>query len=191
MKANSNGVITHSGHLCDIRQRIRIPVTADETEAIEVLQGIQESVQKGPLAAYPVVGVKATLYEVADKVKDIWTDFAGFNCQTQFFPEYAKDYENYESPFDPILDLSDEFYFMRKFTINYLVFKKHAKMLSVYAGEDGMFNKRAKYVIEDEHHIPIRDADPDEPGAVKKNFTPYEVLMKSSKRWSSRHHSLS
>lgn len=135
-------------------------------------------------------GVKATLYEVADKVKDIWTDFAGFNCQTQFFPEYAKDYENYESPFDPVLDLSDEFYFMRKFTINYLVFKKHAKMLSVYAGEDGMFNKRAKYVIEDEHHIPIRDADPDEPGAVKKNFTPYEVLMKSSKRWSSSFHTI-
>ena len=79
---------------------------------------------------------------------------------------------------------------MRKFTLNYLIYKKHAKMLSVYVGPDGMFNKRAKWVIEDEHHIPIRDADPDEPGAVKKNFTPYEVLKKSSKRWSSSFHTI-
>ena len=30
----------------DLSDRIRIPVTADETEAIEVLQGIQESVDR-------------------------------------------------------------------------------------------------------------------------------------------------
>ena len=137
-----------------------------------------------------VKGVETVLYQTADKVKEIWTDFLGFNTQTQLFPEYQGDYLNYESPFDPEVDLSNDFYFMRKFTLNYLIYKKHAKMLSVYVGPDGMFNKRAKWVIEDEHHIPIRDADPDEPGAVKKNFTPYEVLKKSSKRWSSSFHTI-
>lgn len=135
-------------------------------------------------------GVETALYNVADKVKEVWTDFAGFNAQTQFFPEYAKDYVNYEQAFDPAVDLGNDFYFMRKFTLNYLVYKKHAKMLSVYAGDDGMFNKKAKYVIEDEHHIPIREADPDEPMAVKKNFTSYEIMMKSSKRSSSPFHTI-
>lgn len=132
---------------------------------------------------------KSTIYQTADKVKEVWTDFLGFNTQTQFFPDYALDYKNYESVFDP-RDLINEFYFMRKFTINYLMLKKHAKMLSTYVGEDGMFKKKAKWVIEDSRHIPIRDAVEGEPGAVWKNFTTYEVLKKSSKRWSSPFHTI-
>lgn len=130
------------------------------------------------------------IFIVEDKMKETWTDFAGFNVQTTFFPQYAGQFVEYAEGFDPQKDLSDKFYFIRKMTLNYLLYKKYSKLCSVYVGSDGMFKKNNKYVIENEHHIPIRYAEPDEPGAVEKCFVKYEVNEKSSKRWSSAFHTI-
>ena len=124
-----------------------------------------------------------------DKAKEIWTDLNGFLAQTTFFPDYNLQYKQYEEEFTPD-DLNDCFYFMRKLCLNYLVYKKYAKLCSTYVGSDGMFKKNNIYVIEDKQHIPIREADPNEPGAIEKCFVKYEVLSKSSKRWSSGFHTI-
>ena len=130
------------------------------------------------------------LLQCEDKMKELWTDFAGFNVQTEFFPQYAGQFEGYAEPFDPTKDLTDDFYFIRKMTLNYLLYKKYSKLCSVYVGSDGMFKKNNKYVIENEQHLPIREADPGEPGAIEKCFVKYEVNEKSSKRWSSAFHTI-
>src|SRR5574344_287516 len=126
-------------------------------------------------------------YSLDEKCKEILTDFDGITAQTQFFSQYSEQYKQYGEPFDPS-DLNDIFYFLRKFTIRYLQFKKYEKVLSTYI--NGMFTKTAKYVIEDKQNIPIREALPDEPGARKKVFVHYEVNTKSSKRWSSGFHTI-
>lgn len=120
-------------------------------------------------------------------VKDVWADFIGFNTQALFFKEFKSQYPLYESCFDEN-DLKGNFFFMRKFTINYLLYKKYSKVLSTYI--DGMFKANNKWVIEGEDHIPLREADPGEEGAVEKCFVHYEVNMKSSKRWSSGFHTI-
>ena len=120
-------------------------------------------------------------------VKDVWADFSGFNTQVQFFKEYAGQFEKYGKPFKEE-DLDGDFFFMRKFTINYLLYKKYAKVLSTYI--DGMFKANNKWVIEGQDHIPLREADPTEPGAIEKCFVHYEVNTKSSKRWSSGFHTI-
>lgn len=130
------------------------------------------------------------LLQCEDKMKELWTDFAGFNVQTEFFPQYAGQFEEYAKGFDPDVDLIDDFYFIRKMTLNYLLYKKYSKLCSVYVGSDGMFKKNNKWVIENEQHLPIREADPNEPGAVEKCFVKYEVNEKSSKRWSSAFHTI-
>lgn len=112
------------------------------------------------------------LFELAKDqyiVKDVFADFVGVTTQIDFFNEYiSKDQiQQYSLPFDPN-DLSDDFFFMRKFTINYLLYKKYSKVLSTYI--NGMFKANNRYVIESEDHIPIRYAEPDEPGAVEKCF---------------------
>lgn len=128
-------------------------------------------------------------YSCSDKVKDMWTDFAGFNIQTSLFSDYKNQDVEYGKQYDPS-DRNDIFFFMRKVTINYLLYKKYAKLLSTYVGSDGMFKKNNRYVIEGPNHIPIRYAEPDEPGAVEKCFVRYEVQKKSSKRWSSGFHTI-
>lgn len=130
-----------------------------------------------------------TIYELGDKIKEIWTDFNGFNAQSMFFPEVANQWKDYGKPFEPE-DYNDAFFFMRKFVLMYLLFKKHSKMLTTYVGDTGMFNKTSTYVIEDENHIPIRYANEGEPGAIKKTFIKYQVNEKSSKRWSSGFHTI-
>ena len=126
---------------------------------------------------------------MSDKVKDVWTNFNGLTAQYQFFG-YTKDqYEEYEKHFDPG-DMSNKFFFMRKFTLNYLVYKKYAKLESTYVGDSGMFHKTGKWIIEGQDHIPLREADSNEPGAVWKVFVHYEVMTKSSKRWSSPFHTI-
>lgn len=122
-----------------------------------------------------------------DKAKEIWTDINGFLSQTTFFPDFNLQYEQYEAGFAPE-DLNDCFFFMRKLCLNYLVYKKYAKLCSTYVGKDGMFKKNNKYVIDDAQHMPIREADPDEPGAVEKCFIHFNVLELKSKRWSSPIH---
>lgn len=129
------------------------------------------------------------IYNCSDKVKEMWTDFNGWIAQAQFFPDMAGQYKSYETMFDPT-DMQDDFYFMRKLTLNYLLFKKYSKLNSTYVGSDGMFKKNNRFVIENEDHIPLRYADPTEPGAVEKCFVHYEVQTKSSKRWSSGFHTI-
>lgn len=124
-----------------------------------------------------------------DKVKETWTNFNGYVAQSQLFPDMNKQYLEYEKVFNPS-DLQEDFYFMRKLTLNYLLFKKYSKLDSTYVGSDGMFKKNNKYVIEGEDHIPLRYAEPTEPGAVEKCFVHYEVNTKSSKRWSSGFHTI-
>ena len=120
-------------------------------------------------------------------VKDVWADFTGFNTQTFFFEDLTSQYLQYGLPFEDN-DLEENFFFMRKFTINYLLYKKYAKVLSTYI--DGMFKANNKWVIEGRDHIPLREADPNEPGAIEKCFVHYEVNTKSSKRWSSGFHTM-
>ena len=125
----------------------------------------------------------------SDKNKDMWTSFDGYNAQYQLFPDVQNQWAEYEAPFKET-DLDDNFFFMRKLTVNYLVYKKYAKLDSTYVGSTGMFKKNNKFVIEGDDLIPIREADPDEPGAVEKCFVRYEVNKKSSKRWSSGFHTI-
>ncbi len=121
-----------------------------------------------------------------DQIKEVWSNFNGFVAQEQFFKYVSDQYEDYGKVFNES-DFNNRFYFMRKIVINYLLFKKYSKVLSTYI--DGML-KEGKWVIEDEKHIPIREADPDEPGAIHKCFCHYEVNTKSSKRWSSAFHTI-
>ena len=125
--------------------------------------------------------------EAGDAVKETWTDFKGFNTQKGFFPEVASTESclSYEIPFQES-DTQDDFFFMRKLTLNYLTYKKYAKVLSTYI--EGMFKAKNKWVIEDEDHIPLREADPDEPRAVEKCFIHYEINTKASGRTSSAIH---
>lgn len=120
-------------------------------------------------------------------LKDVFSDFNGLYTQIDFFGEYKNQIDQYSTPFDP-KDLTNDFFFMRKFVINYLLFKKYSKVLSTYI--DGMFKANNRWVIEDEKHIPIRDADPNEPGAIEKCFVHYDIQMKSSKRSSSGFHTI-
>lgn len=122
-----------------------------------------------------------------DQVKEVWSNFNGYIAQEQFFKYVSDQYLEYGKPFDPS-DLKDTFFFMRKFVINYLIYKKYAKVLSTYI--NGMFKQNNCWVIESKDHIPIRYADPGEPGAVEKCFVHYEVNTKSSKRWSSGFHTI-
>lgn len=121
-----------------------------------------------------------------DQVKEVWSNFNGYIAQEQFFKYVSDQYEDYGKIFDES-DFDNRLYFMRKLVINYLLFKKYSKVLSTYI--DGML-KEGKWVIEDEKHIPIREADPNEPGAIHKIFCHYEVNTKSSKRWSSAFHTI-
>ncbi len=122
-----------------------------------------------------------------DQMKDIWGSFNGYIAQEQFFSYITNDQHlEYAKPFNES-DFNNNFFFIRKLVLNYLLYKKNSKVLSTYI--DGMMNE-GKWIIEDKKHIPIREADPSEPGAVRKVFTRYEVNTKSSKRWSSAFHTI-
>lgn len=133
-------------------------------------------------------GVKYEPAKDVHPVKDVWADFTGFTTQATFFGEYNNQYPEYGKPFIPE-DFNDKFFFMRKFILSYLLYKKYSKVYSTYIGDGAMFGI-GKWVIEGEDHIPIREAQEGEPGAVKKLFTKYEVNTKSSKRWSSGFHTI-
>lgn len=121
-----------------------------------------------------------------DQMKEVWSNFNGYIAQEQFFSYVTDQYLDYCKPFEPT-DLGNRFFFMRKLVISYLLNKKYAKVLSTYV--EGMMGS-GKWIIEDEYHFPIREADPSEPGAIKKCFSSYEVNLKSSKRWSGPFHTL-
>ena len=122
-----------------------------------------------------------------DNLKEVWANFNGFIAQEQFFKYVSDQYVDYGKPFIED-DLNNNFFFMRKFVVNYLLYKKYSKVLSTYI--DGMFKANNRFVIEGEDRIPIRYANPNEPGAVEKCFVHYEVNTKSSKRWSSGFHTI-
>lgn len=132
-------------------------------------------------------GIEAEPSKDVHPVKDVWSDFSGFSIQSDFFSECKNQIDEYSKPFLES-DLDNNFFFIRKFVINYLLFKKYSKVLSTYI--DGMFKANNKWVIEGEDHIPLREADPDEPGAIEKCFVHYEVNTKKSKRWSSGFHTI-
>lgn len=123
-----------------------------------------------------------------DQVKEVWSDFAGFEAQEMFFKYVDSQYPQYGSKFDPS-DFDNRFFFMRKMVINYLIYKKYAKVLSTYI--DGMFTKTDEWVLEDpKTHVMIRKADPSEPGAICKMRPKFQCMEKSSKRWSSGYHTI-
>ncbi len=121
-----------------------------------------------------------------DQMKEVWSNFNGYIAQEQFFSYVTDQYLDYCKPFEPD-DLNNRFFFMRKLVLSYLLNKKYAKVLSTYV--EGMMGS-GKWIIEDKYHFPIREADPNEPGAIKKCFSSYEVNLKSSKRWSGPFHTL-
>lgn len=124
----------------------------------------------------------------ADQMKEIWTNMNGYTVQSQFFNYCDGQYELYSQIFNE-KDLEENFFFMRKLVLNYLIYKKYAKVLSTYI--DGMFLQSDKTVIEDpETHVMIREADPNEPGATVKMSPRFQCMEKSSKRWSSGYHTI-
>ena len=124
----------------------------------------------------------------ADQMKEIWTNMNGYTVQSQFFSYCDDQYELYSQIFNE-KDLEENFFFMRKLVLNYLIYKKYAKVLSTYI--DGMFLQSDKTVIEDpETHVMIREADPNEPGATVKMSPRFQCMEKSSKRWSSGYHTI-
>lgn len=154
--------------------------------ALENFKGIRRTVDT---TKKPTAKGNKYIYYFNTAVKDIWADFNGWSSQADFFGDMVNQYKDYSKPFSP-KDFDDTFFFMRKFNLMYLLFKKHNKVESTYVGETGMFKKTLKRVIVDERHIPIREADENEPGAVDKLFIHYEVNTKSSKRWSSPFHTI-
>ena len=123
-----------------------------------------------------------------DQVKEVITNFNGYTCQAQFFPTCNNEYEEYGKVFDE-KDLNEDFFFLRKFTLNYLLYKKYSKLLSTYI--EGMFLQTDKCVIENpDNHVIIREADPDEPGATVRMLPKFQCMEKSSKRWSSGYHTI-
>ncbi len=135
---------------------------------------------------------------VPDSLKTIWGKFDGYKIQEKFFPNINSDLDYYCKPFEPG-DVNDGFKFMRKLNLNYLLFKKYRKVLFTYIGtydekkekNVGMFLGEDKYVIENPvTHTMLRDAKPGEPGAVNKMTARFQVMEKSSKRWSSGFHTI-
>lgn len=123
-----------------------------------------------------------------DQIKEAITNFNGYTCQAQFFPTCNNEYEEYGKVFDE-KDLNEDFFFLRKFTLNYLLYKKYSKLLSTYI--EGMFLQTDKCVIENpNNHVIIREADPDEPGATIRMSPKFQCMEKSSKRWSSGYHTI-
>ena len=115
-----------------------------------------------------------------DQIKEAITNFNGYSCQAQFFPTCNNEFEEYGKVFEE-KDLNEDFFFLRKFTLNYLLYKKYSKLLSTYI--EGMFLQTDKCVIENpDNHVIIREADPDEPGATIRMLPKFQCMEKSSKR---------
>ena len=127
---------------------------------------------------------------MCDRMRDLWGNWQGWNVQLDYFGDDVKNNESrLWEPWDE-RDTTDlpRFTFIRKILINILLFKKYNKIYTTYL--NGLFSAGSKYVIETPELIPIRDADPEEPGAVKKLFTKYDVMHKVSKRSSSGFHTI-
>lgn len=123
----------------------------------------------------------------SDAMRDIWGSWKGYDIQDDFFG-ISKDWNEIKIPFTPDFLGRDSFQQMRILLIRILLYKKYSKIRSTYI--NGLFNDGARYVIDTPQLMPIRNADPDEPGAVKKVFVKADVLLKETKRWSSGYHTI-
>ena len=123
-----------------------------------------------------------------DFITETWGDWAGYDKQLDFFPELVESEvkiigENWKESDTEL----DPFTRMRKLLVAILLYKKYNKILGTYICDTGIFSRNNKYVIE-KGLMPIRDAEKEEPGAVKKSFVRYEVLHKTTKRSSGPFH---
>ena len=126
---------------------------------------------------------------MCDRMRDLWGDWSGWNVQEDYFEDKVKSENVLMSEPWSESDLGlPTFTIMRKILFNILLYKKYNKILSTYLR--GLFVNGSRYVIETPQLIPIRNADPDEPGAVKKLFTKYDVMHKETKRSSSGYHTI-
>ena len=126
---------------------------------------------------------------MCDRMRDLWGDWKGWNVQEDYFTDKVEAENLLMSEPWTENDLGlPKFTLIRKILFNILLYKKYNKILSTYLG--GLFVNGSRYVIETPQLIPIRNADPDEPGAVKKVFTKYDVMHKETKRSSSGFHTI-
>ena len=127
-----------------------------------------------------------------DWITEVWGDWKGYDKQADFFPDYVKgETELLGEKWDESDLKLDPFTRMRKLLINILLYKKYNKVRSTYTNtETGIFSRAQKYVIDSPQMMTIRNADPDEPGAVRKSFVRYEVMKKATKRNSGPFHVL-
>lgn len=126
---------------------------------------------------------------MCDRMRDIWGDWKGWNVQEDYFNDKVNSERLLMGEPWNEADLGlPTFTLMRKLLINVLLYKKYNKILSTYLG--GLFVNGSRYVIETPQLIPTRNAEPDEPGAVKKLFTKYDVMHKETKRSSSGYHTI-
>ena len=126
-----------------------------------------------------------------DKIKELW-GIDGFAVLERFFGYISNQnsIECYCKPFDEH-DLDNDFYFLRKYFVHLACFKKYNKIYTTYVSKEGMFGQTDRYVIDDpESHVIIRDADPNEPGALLRMSLHFNCMEKKSKRWSSAAHVL-
>ena len=107
---------------------------------------------------------------MCDRMRDIWGDWKGWNVQEDYFNDKVNSERLLMGEPWNEADLGlPTFTLMRKLLINVLLYKKYNKILSTYLS--GLFVNGSRYVIETPQLIPTRNAEPDEPGAVKKLFT--------------------
>lgn len=150
--------------------------------------------EDGPKEEYPkeVFELFFSLYNDPenDWNTEVWGDWKGYDKQSDFFPDHVKKEVDLlgEKWSEQDLNLTS-FTRMRKLLINILLYKKYNKVRSTYTNtETGIFSRGEKYVIDSPQMMTIRDADPNEPGAVKKSFVRYEVMKKTTKRNSGPFH---
>lgn len=126
---------------------------------------------------------------MCDRVRDLWGSWSGWDVQEDYFPDKTKaEYDLMSQPWSEIDMGLPKFTLIRKILFNILLYKKYNKILTTYLR--GLFVNGSRWVIETPDLIPIRNADPGEPGAVKKVFTKYDVMHKETKRSSSGHHTI-
>jgi hypothetical protein len=150
--------------------------------------------EDGPKEEYPkeVFELFFSLYNDPenDWNTEVWGDWKGYDKQSDFFPDHVKIEVNLLGEKWDEKDMTlTPFTRMRKLLINILLYKKYNKVRSTYTNtETGIFSRGEKYVIDSPQMMTIREADPNEPGAVKKSFVRYEVMKKTTKRNSGPFH---
>ena len=129
--------------------------------------------------------------KLTDSIKEIFSDFSGYEAQEMYFPYVKDQYLEYGKKFDPV-DLDHNFPFLRKMVLNYLLYKKYSKLLSSYCCS--LFTKN-RIIEEDPYtHVMLREADKSElgvnPNVCVRLQSKYDCCLKSSKRWGAPWHTV-